>query len=239
MEWGTSVAKIRVLVVDDQELFARGLEIVLKGHGGEELAVVGIAANGKEAIEKVEALTPDVVLMDVRMPVMDGVEATRIIHEQNPAIKILILTTFDDDQYVADALGNGAQGYVLKNLKPDDLVTSIKAVHAGSLYVSSGVGSRLVRHAQAGMERTQKRPIEYHGEINFLLSQFESLRKREAEILHLILQDYDNQEIAQRLFIAEQTVKNYVTAIYGKIGVSDRDHAKQKVKDLIAGKRGS
>jgi DNA-binding NarL/FixJ family response regulator len=210
------VAKIRVLVVDDQELFARGLEIVLKGHGGGELAVVGIAADGREAIQKVEALAPDVVLMDVRMPVMDGVEATRIIHERNPAIKILILTTFDDDQYVADALGNGAQG---------------------NLNVSSAVGSRLVRHAQAGMERTQKRPIEYHGEINFLLSQFESLRKREAEILHLILQDYDNQEIAQRLFIAEQTVKNYVTAIYGKIGVSDRDHAKQKVKDLIAVKR--
>jgi len=232
------VAKIRVLVVDDQELFARGLEIVLKGHGGGELAVVGIAADGREAVQKVEALAPDVVLMDVRMPGMDGVEATRVIHERHPDIKILILTTFDDDHYGADALGNGALGYVLKNEKPDDLVASIKAVHHGSFTVSSTVGSRLVRHAQAGMQRSQVRPIEYRGEINFLLSQFESLRNREAEILHLILQDYDNQEIAQRLFIAEQTVKNYVTAIYGKIGVSDRDHAKQKVKDLIAAKRG-
>jgi len=232
------VGRIRVLVVDDQELFARGLEIVLKGHGRDELDVVGIAADGREAIQKVETLHPDVVLMDVRMPVMDGVEATRVIHERYPAIKILILTTFDDDQYAADALGSGALGYVLKNEKPDDLVTSIKAVHAGHLSVSSTVGSRLVRHAQEGMERARTRPIEYRGEINFLLSQFESLRNREAEILHLILQDYDNQEIARRLFIAEQTVKNYVTAIYGKIGVSDRDHAKQKVKDLIAAKRG-
>jgi DNA-binding NarL/FixJ family response regulator len=175
----------------------------------------------------------------VRMPVMDGVEATRIIHERYPAIGILMLTTFDDDQYVADALGNGALGYVLKNEKPDDLVTSIKAVHHGTFAVSSAVGSRLVRHAQAGMQRTRERPIEYRGEINFLLSQFENLRNREAEILHLILQDYDNQEIAQRLFIAEQTVKNYVTAIYAKIGVSDRVHAKQKVKDLIAAARGA
>lgn len=232
------MAKIRVLVVDDQELFARGLEIVLKGHGGGELVVVGTAADGREAVQKAEALAPDVVLMDVRMPVMDGVEATKVIHERHPDIKILILTTFDDDHYVADALGNGALGYVLKNEKPDDLVTAIRAVHHGSFTVSSTVGSRLLRHAQAGMQRSQVRPIEYRGEINFLLSQFESLRSREAEILHLILQDYDNQEIAQRLFIAEQTVKNYVTAIYGKIGVSDRDHAKQKVKDLIAAKRG-
>jgi DNA-binding NarL/FixJ family response regulator len=233
------VTRIKVLIVDDQELFARGLQIILKGHGREEIAVVGIATNGKEALERVAALEPDVVLMDVRMPIMDGVEATRLIHERRPDVKILILTTFDDDQYVFDALGSGAQGYVLKNVKPDDLVTSIKAVHAGSLYVSSDVGTRLIRHAQAGMQRTARRPIEYRGEMNFLISHFEALRTREAEILHLILQDYDNQEIAQRLCIAEQTVKNYVTAIYDKIGVADRDHAKRKVKGLIARGRDS
>jgi len=232
------VTKIKVLIVDDQELFARGLEIILKGNGGEEISVVGTASNGREALQRVEASEPDVVLMDVRMPVMDGVEATRLIHEKHPDVKILILTTFDDDQYAADALGNGAQGYVLKNVKPDDLVTSIKAVHAGNLYVSSAVATRLVRHAQAGIQGSRKRPIEYHGEINFLLSHFETLRSREAEILQLILQDYDNQEIAQRLCIAEQTVKNYVTSIYGKIGVADRDHAKQKIKDLIQRRRG-
>jgi DNA-binding NarL/FixJ family response regulator len=226
--------KIKVLIVDDQELFAHGLEIILRGHGREEISVVGTAANGKEAVAKAEALRPDVVLMDVRMPVMDGVEATRIIHQRDASIRILILTTFDDDQYVADALANGAQGYVLKNVKADDLVTSIKAVYAGNLYVSSAVGTRLIRHARADMQRATGRPIEYQGEINYLLSTFETLKSREAEILHLILQDYDNQEIAQRLFIAEQTVKNYVTVIYDKIGVRNRIHAKQKVKDAIA-----
>ena len=152
------MTKIKVLIVDDQELFARGLQIILKGHGSDEISVVGIAANGREALERVAALEPDVVLMDVRMPVMDGVEATRLIHERHPGIKILILTTFDDDQYVSDALGSGAQGYVLKNVKPDDLVTSIKAVHSGNLYVSSDVGTRLIRHAQAGMQRFTSGP---------------------------------------------------------------------------------
>ncbi len=124
------MARIKVLIVDDQELFARGLEIILKGHGAEDLAVVGIAANGKEALHRVGALSPDVILMDVRMPVMDGVEATRLIRERHPQAKILILTTFNDDQYVSEALGAGAQGYVLKNVKPEELITSIKAVHA-------------------------------------------------------------------------------------------------------------
>lgn len=232
------MAKIRVLLVDDQELFSLGLEIILRGHAKEEIDVVGIAHNGKEAIQHAASMKPDVILMDVRMPVMDGVEATRIIHERHPDIKVLMLTTFEDDQYVSDALSNGAFGYILKNIKPDVLVTSIKAVHAGNLSVSSSVGSRLVRNAQQGMQQSSRRPIEYQGEINVLLSHFETLRSREAEILHLLLQDYSNREIAERIFVAEQTVKNYVTGIYAKIGVSDRDHLKRSVKSTIAAKIG-
>lgn len=231
------MSHIKVLIVDDQELFARGLEIILRGHARDEITVVGVASDGREALRRVESLAPDVVLMDVRMPGMDGVEATRQIHERHPEVKVLILTTFDDDQYVSDALSGGATGYILKNVKPEELVTSIRAVHAGNLSVSPAVATRLVRHAQEGLQRSAQRPIEYQGEINFLRSQFESLRGREVEILHLMLQDYDNREIAQRLYIAEQTVKNYVTAIYAKLGVTDRVHAKQKVKDLISQKR--
>jgi DNA-binding NarL/FixJ family response regulator len=227
------MTSIKVLIVDDQELFASGLDIILKGHGKDEITVVGIASNGKEAIQRVESIKPDVILMDVRMPVMDGVEATRVIHERHPDIKILILTTFDDDQYVFNALGHGALGYILKNVKPDELITSIKAVYDGNMFVSSAVGSRLLHHAQQGLQSYNKRPIEYQGEVNFLLSQFEALRRREAEILHLLLQDHDNREIAEQLFIAEQTVKNYVTSIYTKLEVTDRDHAKKKVKDII------
>jgi DNA-binding NarL/FixJ family response regulator len=231
------MAKIRVLIADDQDLFASGLEIILKTQGKDDVQVLSTARDGKEAVQKAEKLAPDVILMDVRMPVMDGVEATRVIREKHPSIKILILTTFDDDQYVHDALAYGANGYVLKNIKPENLITSIKAVAMGNLFVSPSVGDRLVRQVSEGALRNVRRSISYQGEINFLLATFESLRPREAEILHLLLQDYDNREIGERLFIAEQTVKNYVSLIYGKLGVDDRNHAKQLVKDIIAGER--
>ncbi len=226
--------RVKVLIVDDQELFAAGIDIILKGHGKGEIRVVGIAHNGVEAVRLVERHLPDVILMDVRMPVMDGVEATRIIHERFPVIKILILTTFDDDQYVLDALGNGALGYILKNIKPDELVTSIRAVHTGNLLVSSSIGYRLVRRASESAVLTARQAVHYQGEINFLLSHFESLTSREAEILHLLLADYDNREIAEELFIAEQTVRNHISSIYSKLGVPDRIHAKKHVKRTLS-----
>jgi DNA-binding NarL/FixJ family response regulator len=228
------VGKIRVLIVDDQDLFASGIEIILRGEGKDDIQVVGKASDGQEAIRKVETLRPDVILMDVRMPVMDGVEATRIIHEMDARIRILILTTFEDDSYVLNALANGAVGYVLKNIKPAELVMSIKAVAAGNLFVSSSVGDMLVRQASAAARQSEERPIEYRGEVNFLRGHFDSLRNREAEILHFLLQDYDNFEIAERLAIAEQTVKNYISVIYDKLGVNDRDHAKRLVKSVLS-----
>jgi DNA-binding NarL/FixJ family response regulator len=227
------MAGIRVMIVDDQELFASGIDIILKGSDGDEIIVVDICSNGEEAVRRVERANPDVILMDVRMPVMDGVEATRIIHGKFPDIKILILTTFDDDQYVYDALNNGAIGYVLKNVKPDELVSSIKTVFAGNLTVSSAIGYRLVQSASEGARRSAFRQVEYQGDINFLLRHFDNLRGREAEILNLIMMDYDNRQIAEQLFIAEQTARNYISVIYAKIGANDRSHARQKVKELL------
>ena len=226
--------KIKILIVDDQELFASGLDITLRGYGKEDITVVGIAYDGKEAVRMAESTQPDVILMDVRMPVMDGVEATQIIHQRNQHIKILILTTFDDDQYVFDALENGALGYVLKNIKPDELVTSIKAVHAGNFFVSPSIGYKLIQRAHEGLHNTDIAETEYHGEVNFLQSHFESLSRREAEILHLVLIDFDNKEIAEKLFIAEQTVKNHISAIYAKLDVPDRVHLKKLVKRIFA-----
>lgn len=226
--------RIRVLIADDQELFASGLEIILTSGGNEEFAVIGKAVNGKEAVAITKRQRPDVILMDVRMPVMDGVEATRIICERFPASKILILTTFDDDQYVVDALNNGALGYVLKNVSPQDLITSIKAVHSGNLIVSPSVGMRLVRRAEGATMREASMIDQYRGELNYLMSCFGHLTEREAEILHLIMLDHDNAEIAARLCIAEQTVKNHVSSIYSKLDVTDRVHAKRAVNRVLA-----
>jgi two-component system, NarL family, response regulator DegU len=226
--------KIRILIVDDQELFATGMQIILNKYGKDEIKVIGIAPNGKEAVQMTKRLLPDMILMDVRMPVMDGVVATKIIHEEYPDIKILILTTFDDDQYIFEALRNGAQGYILKNIPPEELLISIKTVFSGNLIVSSSVGTKLVREAYKGTHLQEKQSIEYLGEVNFLLSHFQKLSNREAEVLHFLLQDFDNQEISDKLYIAEQTAKNYISVIYRKLDVSDRIHAKKLVKNILA-----
>ena len=228
---------IRVLIADDQELFTAGIEIILKCYAKDEIEVIGIAKNGEEAVSITQKKRPEVILMDIRMPVMNGVEATRIIHERNPDVKILILTTFDDDQYIHDALGFGALGYILKNIKPDELVMSIKAVHGGNFFVAPAIGYRLVKQAHEGSLYHQNQTVEYHGEINFILSNFEELSNREAEVLHLLLQDLDNKEIADHLYIAEQTVKNHISMIYSKLGVESRIHAKKQAKKILSERR--
>lgn len=228
--------KIEVLIVDDQELFAAGLDILIRGYGKESISVIGIASNGHQAVEMTEKLKPHVILMDVRMPVMDGVMATKIIHDRYPDIKILILTTFDDDRYVFDALNNGAQGYILKKIQPEELMMSIKTVFAGNLLMSPSVGRKLVRHAHERMQMTAGTETNYQGEINFLLSHFETLSAREGEVLNLMLQDSNNREIAEKLFIAEQTVRNHISTIYKKLGVADRAHAVKKVKKTFLGR---
>ncbi len=225
--------RIKVLIADDQRLFAHGIEIILRSHARDEIAVAGIAENGRQAVRMAERLQPDVILMDVRMPVMDGTEATRRIHAAHPNIKILVLTTFDDDDYVFSALDAGAIGYVLKNVKPEQLVTAIRAVHAGDYFVSPAVGYKLVQRAQEGVQNERRDASRHHGELNFIQSKFESLTRREAEILHLLLRDFDNREIAEQLFIAEQTVRNHVSVIYTKLGVGDRTHAKRAAKAVL------
>jgi DNA-binding NarL/FixJ family response regulator len=224
------VSSIRVVIADDQTLFAGSLKIVLEGYGNGEIEVTGVAYNGQEAVDLVEKTMPDLVLMDVRMPVMDGVEATRLIHNRYAQTKIMILTTFDDDDYVQHALANGAVAYVLKEIRPEELITAVKAVHSGSYLISPSVGSKLVN--KIGSDTTER--SKYEKQILELKKYFPSLSHREAEVLYLITQSYDNHEIAEELFIAEQTVKNYVSVIYTKLGVSDRVHAVRLVKDNLS-----
>ena len=211
--------KITALIVDDQSLFAEGLKYVLRGESGGQIDICGIAENGKQSIEMAQRLQPEVILMDIRMPVMDGVEATDIIHRQFPDIKIMILTTFDDDELVFHALSYGARGYVLKSIEPQDLVLSIKAVSKGALYISPSVGFKLIELIKAGEEEREREQMSATAAI---VKKIPSLTFREAEVLSLVMGAKRNGDIAAKLYISEKTVKNHISNIYDKLGIHNR-----------------
>lgn len=208
--------QIKVLLADDQILFLESLRVVLEKMA-EDIRVVGIAKNGREAMEITVALRPDIILMDVRMPELNGVESARVIIERFPGIKIIMLTTFDDNDYVIEALGFGAVGYLLKNVSPADLVAAIRAVYEGNVLIAPRVASKLVQklsisnYEHSRMDITIQSP-DWIGQLS----------NREKEVLGLIAQGYSNKEIARQLYIGEQTVRNYVSIIYCKMGVKDR-----------------
>lgn len=208
--------KIKVLLVDDQVLFVESLRMVLEKMAN-DIAVVGVAQNGREAVELASSLQPNVILMDVRMPEMNGVESARIISERFSEIRIIMLTTFDDDEYIIEALKYGASGYLLKNVPPEDLIAAIRAVFEGNVLMAPKVASKLVEKL---VNTTEDKPS-----VDITLNSpdwLDQLSNREKEILSLIAQGYDNREIAKRLYIGEQTVRNYVSIIYCKMGVKDR-----------------
>jgi DNA-binding NarL/FixJ family response regulator len=216
------VGKIRVLLVDDQSLFVESLREVLQLKNP-DIKVIGIARNGTEAIEFVRRTNPDVILMDVRMPVLDGVNAVKLIHAEHPANRIIMLTTFDDDEYVQDALANGAVGYVLKNIPIKDLADSIRLVHEGVFLVSSTIAPKIV------LKFTHPdNPAFYN---TSLPKWFKELTRREKEILFLMASGLDNKEISARLCLGEQTTRNHVASVYAKLGVHDRSHAMKLIID--------
>jgi DNA-binding NarL/FixJ family response regulator len=200
---------LRILLVDDQALIRRGLTAILKLEP--TIEIVGEAENGQAALALVESLKPDVVLMDVRMPVMDGVAATRQITQRFPEVKVLVLTTFDDTEYVAQALQCGAAGYLLKDTPIEELVKAIELVHKGYTQLAPGLAQKLL--IQSTPKPTPPPP------------EWETLTPREQEILRLIAAGASNREIAQQLFISEKTVKNHVTSILSQLGLRDRTQA--------------
>ena len=216
---------IRVLIADDQRLMRDGLRALLELQDG--IAIVGEAANGVEALAQSAALAPDVVLMDVRMPQMNGVEATRALRERGPQPRILILTTFDDDQYVFDALKAGAAGYVLKDLPAADLAAAIRTVHGGGVHLDPAVASKVVAElarlqapASALPSHTPAAPATPppSGVV-------EELTPREREVVRLLATGASNREIGAQLFISEGTVKNHISNILGRLGLRDRTQA--------------
>ncbi|HVF50833.1 MAG TPA: response regulator transcription factor, partial [Pyrinomonadaceae bacterium] len=215
-----TMSSIRVLIVDDQALFREGLRTLLSVHAG--LEVVGEAANGEEAVRQAGALRPSVVLMDLRMPVLDGVAATRRLRAEYPVCRVIALTTFDDDENVFECLRAGAVGYLLKDAPSEKLVEAIRAAARGESFLQPSVAAKVVAEfARLSPQTTPPR-----------IPLVEPLSEREHEILRLMASGASNKEIAAALFIAEGTVKNHVTNILGKLSVRDRTQAALKAKEL-------
>jgi DNA-binding NarL/FixJ family response regulator len=208
---------IRLLLVDDQLIIRQGLRSLLDAKL--DLEVVGEAENGQEAIAQVAALHPDVVLMDVRMPIMDGVAATRLISQQFCATKILVLTTFDDDEYVFQAMRSGAKGYLLKDTHSNDLAAAIRAVYNGYSQLSPGLLEKIMKAAPPKILPSST------AQTSHLPPALAGLTTREREIICLIVEGASNREIAETLYISERTVKNHMTRILSQLNVRDRTQA--------------
>ncbi|MEH2115552.1 response regulator transcription factor [Nostoc sp.] len=208
---------IRVLIAEDQEIVRRGLKTLLAIKP--DLQIVGEADNGQRAIQLIESLQaeflpPDVVLMDIRMPVMDGVEATRLICEKFPGMKILILTTFDDAKYVAEALRFGAKGYLLKDTPTEELAEAIRSIHKGYTQFGPGIVEKMI--ANVAVLETDKQQLP---------PGMTELTPREREILLMIAKGASNREIAQAIFLSEGTVRNHISNILARLNLRDRTQA--------------
>ena len=208
------MAKIKVLIADDQELILESLHIVLSME--EDLEIVGLAKNGEEAIHGCEQYKPDIVLMDINMPVMDGVAATALIKERIPETKIMMLTSYKEVDYVLSALSHGAEGYLLKAIHPRNLAAGIRVVHAGGTLISQEMASKMIK----SMHHTSAAKNNEYG-----------LSAREIEVLHKLASGMRNQDIAEALFLSEGTVKNYISTIYSKLNVKGRREAARKARD--------
>ncbi|MBP7479096.1 MAG: response regulator transcription factor [Spirochaetaceae bacterium] len=199
--------KIKLLLVDDQVIFTESLATCISNYA-EDIEITGMAQNGQEAVDEAIRTVPDVIVMDVRMPVMDGVEAVRQIRSLLPAIKIIMLSTYKEDILVRNALLEGASGYLLKNISPHELIAAIRALNRGVLQVSPELIQSLVG----------KKEEENSKNIDLL----KELTTREKEIALLLINGYGNEQIAEKLNLAIQTVRNQVSNIYFKLGVKDR-----------------
>jgi DNA-binding NarL/FixJ family response regulator len=216
--------EIKIMIVDDQRLMREGLKTILDLE--QDLTVVQLAENGKVALDKISDAHPDVILMDIRMPVMNGVECTGIVKQQYPGVKVIILTTFDDDEFIIEALKNGAVGYILKDLSSEKLVGAIRDVYDGNSIMQPEIAAKVISHITGAnvtgtnAAGTIKEPIHNNGASE--QKHTEDLTDREKDVLQLVGKGMSNIEIAKKLYISEGTVKNYISNLYSKLEVNDR-----------------
>ena len=201
---------IKVLICDDQEIVCEGLKHILEADS--EIKVVGVAHNGLEALDVAAETQPDLVRMDLKMPAMNGIQATRKLRELYPKMHILILTTYTDDEWLFNAIRSGASGYLLKDRPRKELIDAIKGTAAGEAYIDPSVARKV-------LENVNQPPEMRKAKIKI------SLSPRESEILHLLSMGLSNSDIAQRLFLSEGTVRNYMSDLFSKLDVSDRTQA--------------
>jgi DNA-binding NarL/FixJ family response regulator len=202
--------RIKVLIADDHTMFREGLRQILERQS--DMIVVGEAKDGFEAVEKVKSLAPDIVLMDIGMPLLDGVSATRLITEKNPDVGIIILTMYRRDEYVFEAIKAGARGYLLKDSRSKRLIETIREVYRGEASLDPKMAARVLEEFRRLAEEAKPKA-------------FAELTERQVEILRLVAQGASNKEIAQKLFLSEKTVKNNLTIIFQKLYVNSRTQA--------------
>ncbi len=200
---------IRVLLVDDQDIVVQGLKVILKTEI--EITVAGIAHNGAKALDLIESLQPDLVLMDLKMPIMNGIDATRTIRERYPDIFVLVLTTFDADEWVFDALRAGASGYLLKDSSADDIIAAIKGTVQGRTHIDPAIADKLLILAREHV------PVD--------TGIFSGLSERELHVLKDIARGFTTHQIAQKLNLSEGTMRNIISVILNKLAVEDRTQA--------------
>ena len=219
---------IRVLLVDDQTLIRQGIRLLLELEP--DIQVVGQAANGREALEQAETLHPDVILMDVRMPGMDGVAATRELRLRFPEVKVIILTTFEDDETVFEGLKAGARGYLLKDISSEEMAEAVRKVAAGEALIQSRITRKVLAEFSRLATATDRQPSSKTGVVSDALPV--PLTGREHEVLQALAHGLSNREIAEQLVITEGTVKNHVSSLIEKMGVRDRTQAVLKGQEL-------
>jgi len=212
------MSKIKVLIVDDQELILESLNIVLELE--DDIEVVGLAKNGEEAIDHCEKTQPDIILLDINMPVMNGVVATEKIKHRFPLTKIIMLTSYKEVEYVLAALSYGAEGYLLKAIHPKNLIAGIRVVHTGGTLISPEMADKMIKSMLKG---NKPELLEKNNEFG--------LSTREIEVLHKLALGLRNQDIAKVLFLSEGTVKNYISNIYSKLNVKGRKEATYKARE--------